>query len=464
MDFQTKTARLISEFTLDLATLRQISLDFEKAMDAGLAGQKSTLKMLPSFVGLPTGGEYGSALAIDFGGTNVRTMNVNLDGNRGARINNIRRIGLKNPVLGRDLTTEESTGEELFQFIAQELKDIPKSTKPQPLGCTFSFPCDQINLKSAKLINWTKEFKTRDTVGREINELLTSGLVYQSLEHIEVTAIINDTVGTLLAGSYQSANVDIAAICGTGHNACYLEPTHPLTGAPMIVNIESGNFDGIPQTRFDKELDLTTYNPGSQQMEKMVSGRYLGVLIGRVLQELYRDTGLPISAQLAELRSISGEDIDNILLDVAPFETIAKIFKERFDTETTAEQRQAIQKIIRAISERSARIVAATFAGIVRHIDSAGERPHVIAIDGSLYEKIPKYSEHLQNALRELLGQQNQVRTILAKDGSGLGAAVAAILAVGSADTNFCYPSPGTDVPETTMSASPLDDVSSKEQ
>ena len=54
---------------------------FRSEMEKGLQGNAdSTLKPLPSYLGLPTGDEQGEFITLDFGGTNVRAERVRTDG------------------------------------------------------------------------------------------------------------------------------------------------------------------------------------------------------------------------------------------------------------------------------------------------------------------------------------------------------------------------------------------------
>ena len=57
-------------------------------------------------------------------------------------------------------------------------------------------------------------------------------------------------------------------------------------------------------------------------------------------------------------------------------------------------------------------------------------RPQHIAVDGSVYEKMPLVKESMMRAFSELLGEDAaKVDTMLACGGSGLGAALAAAMA-----------------------------------
>jgi len=64
--------KLESEFDLSSVQIKDIALKFQRAMELGLSGENSSLKMLRSFLRPPTGGETGNYLSLDFGGTNVR--------------------------------------------------------------------------------------------------------------------------------------------------------------------------------------------------------------------------------------------------------------------------------------------------------------------------------------------------------------------------------------------------------
>ena len=96
----------------------------------------------------------------------------------------------------------------------------------------------------------------------------------------------------------------------------------------------------------------------------------------------------------------------------------------------TDAQCSLVTDICQHILLRSAQLAAATFLGVLRHIDPALEHKHVIGIDGSLYEKAPGYAARIELVLREALGNKgSSVEVKLVKDGSGIGAAIAAAIA-----------------------------------
>src|SRR6185436_18880419 len=73
-------AAAVAALTPSTEALRGLVQAFRLAMDAGLAGRPSSLKMLPTFVEQPRGDERGRVIVIDWGGTNGRVSMIELGG------------------------------------------------------------------------------------------------------------------------------------------------------------------------------------------------------------------------------------------------------------------------------------------------------------------------------------------------------------------------------------------------
>ena len=218
---------IISEFEAGGDMLREMANEFTQDLKRGLVNPKnSSLRMLKSYVGLPTGNETGEFLALDFGGTNVRVSKIKLEGE--GRFEVLKRVG--KPLISPgeyDYIGANSTAEQMFDFIAElidEAIDGDHATKFY-LGHTFSFPSSQTDLYNAKLIIWTKEFATPGVEGKVVNDLLKEALNRRKISNVEPVAVINDTVAVLLSTAYQQADTYIGSIYATGHNTCYIEPT-----------------------------------------------------------------------------------------------------------------------------------------------------------------------------------------------------------------------------------------------
>lgn len=112
---------------------------------------------------------------------------------------------------------------------------------------------------------------------------------------VDVTAVVNDTTGTLMSCAYQDRECRVGVIVGTGTNACYMESLENVETVDgefdpkrMIVNTEWGAFgdNGVldfVRTEFDETVDNNSLNQGKQLFEKMISGMYMGELTRVVL-------------------------------------------------------------------------------------------------------------------------------------------------------------------------------------
>jgi hexokinase len=428
--------RLRDLFLLSDGQLETVASRFKADLEDGLADKPSSLRLLKSHLRLSSGTESGDYLALDFGGTNVRVTHVNLDGRRGYTLLSSRRVRLREALKdGRtiDLTTKETGAETLFDYIAREIIPVARKMQadlsgqtPLRLGHTFSFPYASNHAGEARLIAWTKEIATSGVVGQDINRLLRESLIRQNASDIHPTAVLNDTTATLLSGSYLRPGCLIGSIMGTGHNTCYMQPG---TG---ILNLESGNFDGAFETVYDQYLDQTSEQPGTQLLEKKASGHYLGEIIRSAFADLASPSQQSESAQWLELEDLSKPWS-------LPTTQISRLL-ERCESDQTASLRpypsgiELMLELSRRVAARSARLVAATFLGVLDHLgpetamsDSA---PPGISADGSLYEKMPGYQAALHSALQEgwarRRGNKARPSVVFIRDGSSLGAALAA--------------------------------------
>ena len=94
---------------------------------------------------------------------------------------------------------------------------------------------------------------------------------------MNVHALVNDTVGTLMASAYHEPSTRIGLILGTGSNACYVESLDNVKtwneerSEPnqVIINMEWGAFGNngcldFLRTEYDIEVDKTSLNPKKQ--------------------------------------------------------------------------------------------------------------------------------------------------------------------------------------------------------
>lgn len=345
------------------------------------------------------------------------------------------------------------------------------------LGFTFSFPVNQVGINKGFLIRWTKGFDIEDAVGKDICELLQVEIDALHLP-VKVAALVNDTVGTLMARSYTSPGKTgtlIGAIFGTGTNGAYVEKLSNVTkmaeieaehGALydkstglMIINSEWGSFDNhlsaLPSTKFDVSLDTESINPGYQMFEKRVSGMFLGEILRRAILSLVESKDVALfkdnSSADNDLATTTNLDsssplhqqwgIDTSFLSVAEADNSKSLglikqalLKDLNVHAASTEDCQAVKILVHAIGKRAARLSAVALAAVVIESGKLATDDVVdIGVDGSLVEFYPGFEDLIRETFREIDGigeaGEKKITIGIAKDGSGVGAALIALVA-----------------------------------
>lgn len=342
------------------------------------------------------------------------------------------------------------------------------------LGFTFSFPTEQVAINKGHLMRWTKGFDIKDAIGRDV-----CGFLQEAIDHlglpVKVAALVNDTVGTLMARAYTSPGKTptlIGAIFGTGTNGAYVEKLanipkmqsgkfgdYDKSTGEMVVNTEWGGFDNalrvLPNTPYDAALDSCSVNPGMQMFEKRVSGMFLGEIIRHALLALVKtaglfadsdsrdnDTGTTTNIQDSSAIyipwSIDTSFLSFVEEDRPPQLLVTKQLLERelgVDGPSTDDAR-AVRTLVHAVGKRSARLSALAIGACIINSGRLVEDPTAevdVGVDGSVVEYYPGFDGHLRQALREMeaIGEagEKRIRIGIAKDGSGVGAALIALVA-----------------------------------
>ncbi|KAK9705910.1 hypothetical protein RND81_07G091400 [Saponaria officinalis] len=435
-----------------LTKLRQVADAMVDEMNGGLGCEGgSMLKMLITFVdNLPSGNEEGLFYALDLGGTNFRVLRVRL----GGKEKRVVQQEFEEVSIPPELMVGNS--EPLFDYIAEALANFvgtePEGLHPEPnkqreLGFTFSFPVKQTSIASGTLIRWTKGFDIEDAVGKDVVAELTKAMQRKGVD-MRVTALVNDTVGTLAGGRYHNNDVIAAVILGTGTNAAYVERASAIPkwhgplpkSGEMVINMEWGNFHSshLPLTEYDIALDKESLNPGEQMYEKMISGMYLGEIVRRVLCKLSEEASFFDDAVPTKLTTpfiLRTPDMSAMHHDTSPdLKVVASKLKDVLGiSNTSLKTRKLIVDICDIVASRGACLSAAGILGIFKKLGrdnlKLGEnQKSVIALDGGLFEHYTKFRDCMEDALKELLGDEVSATVVIehSNDGSGIGAALLA--------------------------------------
>ncbi|KXN81350.1 Hexokinase-2 [Leucoagaricus sp. SymC.cos] len=368
--------------------------------------------MIPTFVfGWPTGQEQGDFLAVDLGGTNLRVCLVTVQGEGKFEITQSKYR------LTED--QKQDDGQKLFDFCAECLKTFIE----------FSYPCFQEKIDHGVLIRWTKGFGAPNTEGHDVAEMFRKSLAKYNVP-VTLTALINDTTGTLIASHYVNPKNKIACIFGTGCNAAYMEHVKDIPkinhlgidpNADMAINCEWGAFDSfehehLPRSKYDIIVDESSNKPHEQSFEKLISGRYLGEILRLIICELIDEGVLflgqntyklevPYSFDTAFLSLMESDPTDELLM-------IIGIFTHFFAVETTLAERQFFRALAKLIGRRAARLSACGIAAIASKMGYLDEGCSVGA-DGSLYNKYPGFAERIHEGLVDIFGDKGRCASYL---------------------------------------------------
>lgn len=383
------------------------------------------------------GDERGRYLAIDIGGTNLRVGFIELlgsknpqdghqsnfpDSSNGVDIHEgsrVRRHLEKAWPIGEQLKMDKA--EDLFAWIGSCIVEVVSAgnavwlgelPKEIPLGVTFSFPMIQHTLSEAILMPMGKGFAI--TSNLNLAEHLLHGYEIArspALPKIKISAIVNDSVATLVSFAYQfrsnpKCKAAMGLIVGTGCNATIplalskLAPSKRPSKVKVLddvtsekhlkiaVNTEWGIKGSAPPlvelgfvTRWDTKLDQEGEHPGFMPFEYMTAGRCLGEL-GRIVIVDYFTSQLSLPytdlpPKLQQRYGLTTSFLGNLGPHLAAKEpSILKQLEAEIppaDTPSafrwTEETASVVLKIAKAIQVRAAGMVAAATIALLACAD-----------------------------------------------------------------------------------------------
>ena len=401
---------------------------FLSEMEKGLKGEASSLRMIPSFVGvngrIPQGAK---AAVLDAGGTNFRSGIVSIP----PKVEDKR----NQPMPG---AKAEVTEDAFYEAFAAELKRVAPRATVKKFGWCFSYNCDATQELDARLNCWTKGIRAPSIVGQYVGKELLKRLGGGEI------AIVNDTVATLLAAKATEGDRTYSSylgfILGTGTNTAYVEKNRnivKLTGldpaGSMIINAESGSFDKISQSAFDVAMDAKTGDPGHNPFEKMIAGGYIGG-VGLEVYKAAARAGM-FSARAAQaiggLGSLETIDFDNFCAGFRKEgreNPLDAVFAD-------ADDAKMARRLGVPVFERAAVLTAIHLAAFCIKSGEGAEASAPIAInaDGSTYYKtraIP-FADTVRRELDDMLVKRRNIHyciTPQVDDAPMVGAAIAAML------------------------------------
>ena len=401
---------------------------FLSEMEKGLKGEESSLRMIPTYVGVNGKIPEGTKAAVlDAGGTNFRSAIVSIPPTIEDKKNQ--------PMPGTKGPVDEET---FYSAFAAELKRVAPKATAGKFGFCFSYNCDATPELDAKLNCWTKGIQAPAIVGQYVGKELLKRLGGGKI------AIVNDTVATLLAAKATEGDKTYSSylgfILGTGTNTAYVEKNRAIAklegldpDGSMIINAESGSFDKIARSAFDLAMDAKQADPGHNPFEKMIAGGYLGG-VGLELYKAAAKAGL-FSAKAAS--AIGGLGA----LETMDFDNFCAAFKKEGRENpldavfADADDARMARRLGVPVFERAAVLTAIHLAAFCIKSGEGADPAAPIAInaDGSTYYKtraIP-FDATVKRELDDLLVKRRNIHyciTPQVDDAPMVGAAIAAML------------------------------------
>jgi hexokinase len=396
-------------FKLSTVQLKEISLDLQQKVENGLNNPNTEIQCIPTYIKPKTLGVEGQATVLDLGGTNYRAAVVSFKEGK---------TDIYPPDgWSKDLSvmkTKGYTAKTLFAEQASFLKDL-KMPEKSPIGYCFSYPAECLPDGDAKLLRWTKGVDIKEMIDQPIGKPLKDYLNENGSVEFTAVKVINDTVASLFAGlSDSSFDSYIGLIVGTGTNMATfihsdkigkLDKELNWQGLTPI-NLESGNYKPLHLTSIDDQVDAASGTKDAQRFEKAVSGMYLG----KIFTALFPEDG----------------------------------FDENFDSKALTElinkpdkKKKKHVREARRIYKRSAKLVAASLAGLVLVMVSHDPSIKKICLtaEGSLFwSKVKSCKEYnklvsktLKTLLEELGHKDVKVKVTEIHNANMIGSAVAAL-------------------------------------
>ncbi|XP_060787275.1 hexokinase-4 [Neoarius graeffei] len=439
--------QILSEFQLSKEELKEVMKRMQKELNRGLrveTNEEASVKMLPTYVcSTPEGSEVGDFLALDLGGTNFRVMLVIVgeDEERGWKVETKYRMYS----IPEDAMT--GTAEMLFDYIAECISDFLDKHhikhKKLPLGFTFSFPVRHEDLDKGILLNWTKGFKASGAEGNNVVGLLRDAIKRRGDFEMDIVAMVNDTVATMISCYYEDRSCEVGMIVGTGCNVCYMEEMHSVElvegeEGRMCVNTEWGAFGGNGELEdfrleYDRVVDESSLNPGKQLYEKLISGKYMGELVRLVLMKLVNE-GLLFNGEASDMLKTRGSFetrfVSQIESDTGDRKQIYNILRSLgvLPSELDCD---IVRLACESVSTRAAHVCGAGLAGVInimRERRCLDELKITVGVDGSVYKLHPWFKERFHKIVWDMTPNCD-ITFIQSEEGSGRGAALISAVA-----------------------------------
>jgi hexokinase len=307
-------------------------------------------------------------------------------------------------ILGQDKISfyhkKTYTPEVLMEDLYNAIKKFLRKYKVEPDQLVFSFANalepklhgDQLD---GKIIYWGKNHKQEGLLNLELAGLLENYLRQQG--HQIDAQVINDGSISVLSAKFSAPEATIASIIvGTGTN---INVGFRHQNKLYLANLEFGDFEFIPYSIFDEQLNIRVATPNHFRTEKLFSGAWDSLLFSIILEFAVKDELIKEAKNITKLGKLTSSDLEE-LFGSRKVESKNPQLAEYLKS-LAPEDLKFCQKIWVALTKRGAAICAFALGRLAVILAELGYLQHqlVIAESGALLE----HSLHFQEFFHEEL-------------------------------------------------------------
>jgi len=408
-----------------------VEATFIDHMKKGMAGEKSSLPMIPAYLtvdALPESSQ--DVIVMDAGGTNLRVALLRITPGQKPEM----LYHHKQPVPGKP---GPITPEAFFEELAKAV--LPVADKSDRIGFCFSFPCKILPNLDGEILYLDKEVDVPGIESALVGEGLKAALKKLGAPCDQKVVILNDTVAALLGAlaehSASCYSGYIGMILGTGTNCCYSESNVNITkeatlcqkGGSSIINMEAGAFNGFKLTDADILVSKKAAVPDQNLLEKTMSGEYQGKLLD-ALFVCAAKAGC-FSEALAD--RILNQPLGFTAVDISLYLDAPHRAGRLHDLAPEGEDAQVVYKLVDALLERASMMAVMNLTAIMSFTRTGTDPllPVCVAIEGTTFMKNETFRQkirgHLIHYTERVRG--HHCRVVNTDEANLVGSAVAAM-------------------------------------
>lgn len=402
-------------------------------MERKLADPGLIREMMPSFIA--AGGRIATdrpVIAVDAGGTNLRVAVVTLRSGAPATITRYS----SHPMPG----SRGRVGKrEFFDACITHLAGVIDES--DAIGVCFSYPLVMNSCRDGRLLQWSKQIDIDDIVDTDLGSGLRQALVDGGHRGDKDITLLNDSTSALLSGLAEDGGSGCSAvvgfILGTGMNMAYAEDCRNIAKLgdggdldTMIINMEGSRYDKFPRTPIDVKMDRGLSDPDDYPFDKMVGGKYLGLLSFTLIRDAV-EKGVfspAFAAATSTIEVLETRDLvrywDSTSSSPGRLADLAKA--------GTPTDRAVLDALIESVVERAARYCAAALCAVIRKSCRGNdtEKPIRVVVEGGTYRNFRRLRERMHAHMEAYFAANGGMTCefVMPDNAALVGAAVAALL------------------------------------